>query len=372
VKFSSPFSKLRANTSTSYSGKVLGVTEVPSRNATSAVRWLWLLALFFAVVIWSLTWGAPVSLRDLWSSDITASQTAHQIYLWTADGWGLRPPRVLAGLLVGASLAASGAALQTVFRNPLAEPYLLGVSAGGALGAAVALWLQPQAPAALSAVGTVSLFALLGSLFSSFLVYRLGQARPDSFGLFRADRSSLLLCGVAISSLLTSLMSLIVTLSARFDLATQIQFWLLGGLANATMPQNALLLGTLVLGLGLMLSSSRDLNALQLGDEEAASLGVSVTQVHRRLLLAAALMSSTAVATAGLIGFVGLLAPHLMRLLFGHNTRAMLPAAAIGGATLLCACDTLARSVATPIEIPVGIITALLGVPLFLWLLRRI
>jgi iron complex transport system permease protein len=338
---------------------------------SSIVRWVLLILLFAAVVLWSLTWGAPVPLHNLWSSDAESAETARRIFTWTSDAWGLRPPRVLAGLLVGACLAASGAALQSVFRNPLAEPYLLGVSAGGALGATVALWLQPQAPALFSGLGSITLLALLGSLLSSFLVYYLGQTRGDLLGLHGSDRSSLLLCGVAISSLLTSLMSLVVTLSARSDLAQQTTFWLLGGLANATMPQNTLLFITLLLGGILLTKSTRDLNALQLSDEEAVSLGVSVAQVHRRLLLAAALMSSVAVATAGLIGFIGLLAPHLMRLLFGTNARIVLPAATIGGATLLCACDTLARSLASPIEIPVGIITALLGVPLFLFLLRQ-
>jgi iron complex transport system permease protein len=346
------------------------VTKERGKNA-AAGRWALLLIMCGVVVMWSLTWGAPLSLRDLWSSYPEQQETAWRIFLWTADGWGLRPPRVLAGLLVGASLAAAGAALQTVFRNPLAEPYLLGVSAGGALGATLALWLQLALPSWFGSFGAVSLCALLGSLGSTFLVYQLGQARPDSSGP-GSDRSSLLLCGVAVSSLLTSAMSLVITLAARSDLMTQIQFWLLGGLAGVTMAQNALLGVTLSLGLWLLLSASRDLNALQLGDEEAAGLGVSVITVQRRLLLAAALMSSAAVAAAGMIGFVGLLAPHLMRLLFGSNARAVVPAAAIGGAILLCACDTLARSVAAPIEIPVGILTALLGVPLFLFLLRRL
>jgi iron complex transport system permease protein len=162
-----------------------------------------------------------------------------------------------------------------------------------------------------------------------------------------------------------------VALSNRADLAQQILFWMLGGLTRATSAQNAVLCLSFIVGMGTLLWSARDMNALRGGDEEAMSLGVPVVALHRRLLLAAALMSAAAVATAGLIGFVGLLAPHLTRILFGSNARLMIPAAALGGATLLVSCDALARSVAQPVELPVGIITALLGVPLFLFLARR-
>jgi iron complex transport system permease protein len=141
---------------------------------------------------------------------------------------------------------------------------------------------------------------------------------------------------------------------------------MLGGLTDVRPGQNWAMLLTLLVGMGLMLGSARDLNALRLGDEEALSLGVNVGHVQRRLLVAAALMSAAAVAAAGLIGFIGLLAPHLIRTLFGDDARRLVPAAALGGATLLVACDAVARSAARPVELPVGIVTALLGVPLFL------
>jgi iron complex transport system permease protein len=182
----------------------------------------------------------------------------------------------------------------------------------------------------------------------------------------------LLLTGVALSAFLTALMSLVVALSPRPELAQQTTFWLLGGLANATMPKNLMLLITLVAGVGMLLTSARDLNALRVGDQEAASLGISVVALHRKLLFAAALMAAAAVSVAGLIGFVGLLAPHLMRLLFGSDARTVIPAAALGGGALLAGCDAVARSAAPPVELPVGIITALLGVPLFLFLARRV
>jgi len=333
------------------------------------LRWILLLAAFAGVLVAAATLGAPIPLTDLWSADAEKVGVARRIFLWTEDGWGLRPVRLLAGLLVGASLASSGAALQAVFRNPLAEPYLLGISAGGALGATIAAAFDLPV---LAGFDPASLLAFLGALAASGLIYQLGQARAlQGRGLQGFDRSTLLLIGVAISAFLGALMSLVVALSNRADLAQRTMFWLLGSLTRATPAQNWVLTISLLLGLAILLSSARDLHAMQVGDEEALSLGVPIKSVHRKLLLVAALMSAAAVAAAGLIGFVGLLAPHLMRLLFGTNPRAVLPATAIGGATLLLACDAIARSAVPEIEIPVGIITALLGVPLFLLLTLR-
>ena len=332
--------------------------------ASSSRRWLLLFFALLTVTILALTLGAPIPLHDLWSQNPDARAIAQRIFIT------IRPPRVIAALLVGANLAVSGSALQAAFRNPLAEPYLLGTSAGGALGAAIALWLQPPTLPLLGQVGMVSLFAFAGALGASLLISQLGRGRRAN-GVPQFDRASLLLCGVAVSSLLGALMSLIIVLSPRIELAQQVAFWLLGGLSGVTPTHNWLLSPALCGGLWLLLSSARDLNAARLGDEEMSALGVDAKRLHRRLLIAAALMSAVAVAAAGLIGFVGLLAPHAMRLLVGAHPRAAIPGAAIGGAILLCACDTMAHSVVPSQEIPVGIFTALLGVPLFLWLLRQ-
>ncbi len=316
-------------------------------------------ALFLCVLLLALCGGSAVPLRDLWSNDASAREVAAQVF------FHLRPQRVLTGMLVGAILACSGAGLQAVFRNPLAEPYLLGISAGGALGATLAVAFKlPQWGGFAAQVP----LAFAGALAASAVVYKLGQPRGDfSFGF---DRAGLLLCGVALSAFFSALMALVVTLSNPL-LAQQITFWMLGDLTRAEWPEIIVLSLALLVGIALFLGAARDVDALQVGDEEAASLGVEVTRVHRRLIVAASLMSAAAVAAAGLIGFVGLLAPHLMRPLFGTRARVLFPAAAIGGATILMLCDTLARSILPPLEIPVGIITSLLGVPLFLWLARR-
>ena len=334
-------------------------------------RWLLVALAALAVAALALSWSASASPRDLWSSDPVAREAARRIF------FVLRPPRVVAALLVGANLAAAGAALQSAFRNSLAEPYLLGTSSGGALGAALALWLQLNTSDSTSPVGgwagigMVSLFAWAGALGASLLVSRLGHKSARSDGGGGLDRATLLLCGVALSSLLSALMSLVTVLSPNANLAQQLSFWLLGGLSEATWAHDAFLLISLLLGLMILLGSARDLNATLLGDEEAQALGVDARRLHRKLLLAASLMSATAVATAGLIGFVGLLAPHAMRQIFGRNARSVMPASALGGAILLGSCDALARSLWPPTEIPVGILTALLGVPLFLWLVRK-
>lgn len=328
------------------------------------VRWFALLLLFFLAVLFSTVWRAPVSLLDLWSSDSVQVTLARRIFL------ELRPTRLLAGALVGASLAVSGATLQNIFRNPLAEPYLLGISAGGALGATLSKVLPGAISSAQIGFSLTSLFAFGGALAASFTIYILGKAGPTQ-GLASFDRSRLLLTGVALSAFLAALMSLVVALSSQADLARQITFWLLGGLSEARPVQNWALLFCLFTGLGILLYSARDLNALRAGDDEAISLGVDIEKLHTRLLFVCALLSAAAVATAGLIGFVGLLGPHLVRLAIGNDARALIPASVLSGATLLIFCDAVARGAVSPQELPVGIVTALLGVPLFIFLAQR-
>ncbi len=326
-------------------------------------RWLLLILAFCFAIALSSAWGAPISIFDLWSSNAQKSDIARRIFL------ELRPTRLLAGILVGASLSVSGATLQSVFRNPLAEPYLLGISAGGALGATVSKAFPALEFVSSSAFDTTTIFAFAGAIAASFAIYFLGRGRAGSTPGF--DRARLLLIGVAMSAFLAALMSLFVAISAREDLARQITFWLLGGLSEARPSQNMALIVCLVLGMAVLLASARDLNALRTGDDDAATLGVDVGKLHARLLLVSALMSAAAVACAGLIGFIGLLAPHLMRLFLSRDARVLIPASAIGGATLLVLCDALARGVLPPQELPVGIVTALLGVPLFVFLAQR-
>ena len=344
-----------------------------AKGAGAARRWKWIvfIALALLVVLAAFALGAPIPLSDLWSGDAARAEIARRIF-WIEGGvWGLRPIRIVAGALAGASLALAGAALQSVFRNALAEPYLLGTSAGGALGATVGLAVQGSAPRGLALLPAgfdlSSLLAFVGALGATALVYFLGRGASTREG---NRGGGLLLTGVAVSAFASALMALIVSLGSRADLAQQITFWMLGSLTRAAPPHNLTMLVAFVVGFLILLLSARDINALRGGDDDAASLGVPVESLHRRLIFCAAILGAATVAAAGLIGFIGLMAPHLVRRVFGADARVLLPASALGGAVLLVACDAVARSAARPVELPVGIVTALLGVPLFLALSR--
>lgn len=340
-----------------------------AKRAGAAPRWKWaaFLALAITVLAAAFSLGAPLPLADLWSQDAARAAIARRIFWIDGGVWGLRPIRLLAGALAGASLALAGAALQSVFRNALAEPYLLGTSAGGALGATIGLAMQESAPRVLAMLPAgfdlSSLLALFGALGATALVYVLGRGTSNRGG-------GLLLTGVAVSAFASALMALIVSLGSRADLAQQITFWMLGSLTRAAPAHNVTMLVAFLIGFAILLFSARDINALRGGDDDAASLGVPVESLHRRLIFCAAILGAATVAAAGLIGFIGLMAPHLVRRVFGADARVLLPASALGGAVLLVACDAVARSAARPVELPVGIVTALLGVPLFLALSR--
>jgi iron complex transport system permease protein len=348
------------------------VSRAKKMGASPVWRWIAFLALAIIVVVAAFSMGAPVPLSDVWSGDAARAEIARRIFWMEGGVWGLRPMRLAAGALAGASLALAGASLQSIFRNSLAEPYLLGTSAGGALGAAIGLALQGSAPRVLANLPAgfelSSLLAFGGALATTTLVYALGSGASTLAG---DARGGLLLTGVAVSSFASAMMALIVSLGNRTDLAQQITFWMLGSLTRATSTHIVTMLIAFAVGFALLLASARDINALRGGDEDAASLGVPVERLHRRLIFCAAILSAATVAAAGLIGFVGLMGPHLVRRVFGGNARVLLPASALGGAALLVACDALARSVARPVELPVGIITSLLGVPLFLALTRK-
>lgn len=275
----------------------------------------------------------------------------------------LRLPRVALAAIIGAGLATSGAALQGLFRNAMADPYLLGISAGGALGATLAIALG----LGMSALGLapVPFFAFLGALAAAWLVYLLGRAGG------RVHTDSLLLSGVAMSALLSAAMSFLITLSAREDVVNAVYFWMLGGFYRADWLRVAVAAPYALLGLLLSWLYARDLNALLLGEECAAHLGVDVERAKVAVLAGSALASAAAVSVSGIIGFVGLIAPHVVRLVQGPDHRSLIPSAALVGALFLVACDTLARTAFAPTEMPIGVLTAFTGVPFFLYLLRR-
>lgn len=286
--------------------------------------------------------------------------------------WDLRLPRILLGLLIGAGLAASGAAFQGLFRNPLADPFVVGASSGASLGATLAIisgasWasvtgtLLPER--GLLALGPVPIAAFVGALLAVALVYSIAESGGG------APVVSLVLAGTALSTLLSAIVSLLMTTSDNHFQATYA--WLIGGLSGrswwhlqATWPY--LVVGSVVLWL-----LSRPLDALSFGDETAQSLGLSIRSARALIILAATLTTAAAVAAAGVIGFVGLIAPHVARLLFGAEHRRLIPASALLGGLLVVLADDLARTAWAPTEVAVGIITSVLGAPFFLFLLKR-
>lgn len=273
--------------------------------------------------------------------------------------FNVRLPRVALALIVGAALSMSGTTFQGIFRNPLAEPYLLGVSAGAALGATIAIVWKPLA---ILGVYTLPMLAFVGAALAAFMVYRLGTFSG------RTGVASLLLAGTAVGSTLTAITSFLMV-TTEHDLH-KVVIWLMGGLSSATWTKVLIVLPIISLGFAYMMVMSRRMNLLLMGEDRARELGVDAHATKRNLMLVAALTTAAAVAFTGLIGFIGLMVPHIMRLIVGPDHRRLLPAATLFGALLLLMADTVARTALAPTEIPVGIITAIVGGPFFLYLLR--
>jgi iron complex transport system permease protein len=273
----------------------------------------------------------------------------------------LRVARILMAVVAGAGLSVAGVVFQALFRNPLAEPYVLGVSSGAGLGAAVAILLNLT----VLGVWTIPGLAFAAALGTIFLVYALARDRSGATPIH-----TLLLSGVMVSAVFGSMLMFLVTLSRSEQIHTVI-WWLLGDLQilNWTLLWSA---ATVVaLGLVVTIVLSRDLNVITLGEEPAAHLGLNVERSKSLFLLLAALMTGATVSACGLIGFVGLIVPHSVRMAIGPDHRRLVPAAALAGATFLVVADSFARTMMAPIDVPIGVVTALLGGPFFFVLLRR-
>ncbi|ROO25774.1 FecCD family ABC transporter permease [Salinisphaera orenii] len=275
----------------------------------------------------------------------------------------IRAPRAVLTALVGALLAVCGAAMQGLFRNPLADPSLIGVTAGASAGASLAI-VFGGALSGLAGLSLVSLGAFAGGTLAVIVVYRLAT---DAAG---TSVATMLLAGIAIGAIAGSLSSLLEFYASN-DMLRRISLWRMGGLDGANWPRVAIVAAVAVVILGVLPAQANALNALLLGESEARHLGVAVDAVKRRLVLLAAAGVGVSVAVAGAIAFVGLVVPHVVRMLIGPDHRGLLPASALAGAVLLLAADTLARLVIAPSELPVGLLTALLGAPFFISLLRR-
>ncbi|MGW4854338.1 FecCD family ABC transporter permease [Streptomyces sp. NPDC004288] len=339
--------------------------EAPAaaRRGRATVLTVSLLAVLFLLALLSAGIGA----YEIPLGDVLAS-VQHRIGLGghaldrTAESvlWNIRLPRVVLAVLVGASLGCAGALMQGVFGNPLAEPGVIGISAGAAVGAVGAIALG------LTFLGnwTVTVCAFVAGLATVLLVYAMSRSGG------RTEVVTLILTGIAVNAFAGALIGLFLFFADNAQV-TQITFWQLGSLAQATWPKVLAVLPCALLGLAVAPFHSRRLDLLALGERPARHLGVDVERLRVVLILVVALLTAAAVAVAGIITFVGLLVPHLLRMVNGPGHRFLVPGSALGGAVVLTAGDLAARTAAAPAELPLGVLTALLGSPFFFWLLRR-
>lgn len=278
---------------------------------------------------------------------------------WETILFTIRLPRIALAALVGGALATSGATYQGLLRNPLADPYLIGVSSGAALGATIAIIFN------IPIWGALPLFAFFGAMGATVAIYIIAQTGG------RATPTTLILAGVALGAFLSAITSFLMFRSDSAFRTHQVIAWIMGSLSLSNWQQVILLLPYLGVGWFVLYLHARYLNVLQLGETQAQQLGVPVERVTLTLIIATSLVTAAAVAVSGLIGFVGLIIPHAIRLVWGPDHRFLLPMSAMVGAIFLIIADTLARTLLSPTELPVGIITAFCGAPFFLYLLRR-
>ena len=342
-------------------------------KAASKKRTAWIVPALGIVLLISILFASAFGAVSVPITDII-KMAAHKFGLfnipvtWRAADetiiFQLRFPRVVGAALVGAGLSSAGVIFQGLLRNPLADPYIIGTSAGAAFGATIAMMLPVSF--ALLGFGLVSLFAFAGGLTTVLIVYNLARSNG------RAPVINMLLAGFIVSALLTAAMTFFISLSERFGLNLHAVYAFITGSVSVTSWEQVGVVGvTVASGTAITFLFARHLNAFSLGEEGAAYVGVSVERDKVFLLAAGSLLTAAAVALSGLVGFVGLIVPHAVRLALGPDHRRLAPASALIGAILLVVCDVLARSILAPVEIPVGVITAIIGAPFFIYLLKK-
>lgn len=336
------------------------------RLLSSSYPWwkLGVAALAVLVVIIIATGIGSVHIPTPKVLEIVLSKFTHTVNLdetWNVIIWQIRLPRVVMAALVGMALAASGATYQGLFRNPLADPYLIGVASGAGLGATVVMvsGISPY----VHGFSLVPIAAFAGALLSVTFAYLISR-HPGGL-----SKTTIILAGVAIASLTSSAAGFLM-IRANPDIRPLLA-WLMGGFVGTHWTEVGILLPYLIFGSLGMMVYGRILNVMQLGEEEASHLGVNVERTKLILIVLASLVTAAAVSVSGLIGFVGLVAPHVVRLIWGHDYRFLLPMSMLMGAGFLVAADIVARTVVTPSELPVGLVTAFCGAPFFLYLLYR-
>ena len=314
-------------------------------------------------ILWSLNVGpAKVNLSTVWKAILDLFR--HDPELSNGERvivMRVRIPRIAASMLVGVLLANSGLLMQGIFRNPLVSPYTLGVSNGAAFGASLAIVFSAGFSSIAASNQLVSVFAFLFAALTMYLVQAIGKLAKDS-------TKSLLLAGIAVSYLFSSLVSFIKYV-VDVEKLPELVFWQMGSVSDATWPQIGLMLIVAVVSLVVMNIYAWDLNVMSTGEESAISLGVNYKRLRIIAFIFSTLMTGVAVAFAGTIGFVGMVAPHVARMMVGNDYRYTIPVASICGMLLLLVADSLSRMLVTTIALPIGVITSIIGVPFFIWLI---
>lgn len=335
---------------------------------TWAVWTIGLLAILLFTVGIAVSWGSGgLSVTDVWRILFGRLPGMAQ---WVGTDWPqsaetivwqIRMPRIVLAALVGAALSVAGAIFQGVLRNPLADPYILGVSSGAALGAAIVIFFGVE----YAWVGrwTLPLVAFLGGCLTLLLVFSIARGNGHK------PMETLILAGVIVQAFLGAVLSLLIALS--HDQLQKIIYWMLGSVALLDWREAWVMIPYLLVGLLVAMFYSRELNILALGERTASHTGVAVVRTRIILLIVASLLTGAAVAIAGVIGFVGLVVPHMLRLLIGSDHRVLVPLSVLAGAVFMIWADTFARLVLSPRELPVGVLTACVGAPLFAYLLQR-
>ncbi|MGI6468098.1 MAG: iron chelate uptake ABC transporter family permease subunit [Syntrophomonadaceae bacterium] len=308
-------------------------------------------------------WIPPGEVLSLIKSGLNASSSGYsgQMLSHYIIIWSIRFPRVLLGAMVGICLSVAGAIFQGLFRNPMADPYVIGVSSGAALGAVAAILLLGNLGIRYSY--SIPAFAFVCAILTILLVYNLARTGG------KVPVMTLLLAGIAVNSFLSALQSLAMFYSG--DQLHQVVFWLMGGFSSRGWEYIGMFMPYAVIGTAIAFLYTRELNGMLIGEEQAQHLGIDVERVKIILLVAAALLIGASVSVSGLIGFVGLIIPHVVRLIIGPDHRVLLPMVALTGAIFMVGADIIARTVIAPEELPVGVVTALIGGPFFIYLLRK-
>lgn len=317
---------------------------------------LFFILLSIVLLIASSIGTIPISILDVLNQSLTSEEKAILYFI--------RFPRILLGALVGAALAVSGAAIQGLFRNPLADPSLIGISSGAAFMAALVIVFSNALPEILG-LYSVSIAAFIGGILVTLAIFYVSRLITGTLSV-----TYMLLAGIAINALTASGTGFLTYMSNDQELRT-FTFWIMGSLGGALWPSVIVAATLIIPPTCLLIYYAKDLNLLILGDNEAQSLGVSIESLKKKIIFCTALAVGTAVSISGIIGFIGLVIPHFIRLAISPNHKVLLPLSALLGATLLVLADTLSRMVIAPAEFPVGILTSLIGGPFFLWLLIR-